>query len=296
VSGAGESPGANVERQTRVLIEVEELAAALAGDRPPVVADVRWTLGGPPGLEDFEGGHIPGARWVDLERELSGPPVGLGGRHPLPSVEVFQRAMRRIGLSADTAVVVCDAADALAASRLWWLLTDSGHADVRVLNGGVAAWRAAGLPLETGSAGPDIEGDFVARTGQRRQLDAAQVGEALARPVPAVVVDVRAAERYSGATEPIDPVAGHIPGAVNLPSMANVTVDGKFLPASELAARYAAAGVGETAIVYCGSGVTAAHTLLALAQTGIPDAHLYPGSWSDWISDRSRPVATGDQP
>jgi thiosulfate/3-mercaptopyruvate sulfurtransferase len=279
-----------------VLIEVEELATALEGAAPLIVGDVRWTLGGPPGSEEFEAGHIPGAQWVDLEHELSAPASGPGGRHPLPSVEVFEQAMRRIGISSDSAVVVCDSANALAASRLWWMLTDAGHTQVRVLNGGVAAWRSAGRPLETGAARPAAPGDFVAALGHRRLVVADEVAVALARDDPAVVVDVRAPERYSGATEPIDPVAGHIPGAVNLPSMAHVDGSGRFLPPTDLAARFASVGVDGSSIVYCGSGITAAHTVLALAHAGVEDAGLYAGSWSDWISDPARPVAGGQEP
>jgi thiosulfate/3-mercaptopyruvate sulfurtransferase len=285
-----------VSGRDAVLIEVDELAAALETEQRPVVADVRWNLAGPPGLPEFEAGHIPGAQWVDLEQELSAPPRGPGGRHPLPAVEVFEQAMRRIGIRAGSAVVVCDAANALAASRLWWMLTDAGHEDVRVLNGGVAAWRAAGLPVETGPAVPVSTGDFAATVGRRRLVLADEVAVALAAAEPAVVVDVRAAERYSGETEPMDPVAGHIPGAVNLPSMANVDASGRFLDPDTLAERYAAAGVDTSSIVYCGSGITAAHTLLALARAGMGDAGLYAGSWSDWISDPARPVATGTEP
>ncbi len=282
-------------RSTGVLIEADELAVALASEQPPVLADVRWNLGGPPGEDEYEAGHIPGAQWVDLEHELSAPVRGPGGRHPLPAAAVFEQAMRRIAVRGDLPVVVCDAATSLAASRLWWLLTDAGHPSVRVLNGGVTAWRAAGLPLRRGPAEAAAHGDFVARPGRRHVVLGDEVASALARPEPAVVVDVRAAERFSGATEPIDPVAGHIPGAINLPSMLNLDAAGRFLPPSVLADRYAAAGVDESAVVYCGSGVTAAHTLLALAQAGIPDAHLYAGSWSDWISDPARPVQTGGQ-
>lgn len=277
-----------------VLIEPAELARALAAERPPVVADVRWTLGGPPGVADFEAGHIPGAHWVNLEHELSGPPAGAGGRHPLPTVEVFEAALRRIGVSAASPVVVCDGANALAAARLWWLLTDAGHAEVRVLNGGFAGWRAAGQPVATGPSAAPAPGDFVAHSGQRHRVDAGEVMAALTAAAPPVVVDVRAEERYTGATEPIDSVAGHIPGAVNLPSMANVDKSGRFLPVEQIRIRYAAAGVDESSIVYCGSGITAAHTLLALANAElVADARLYAGSWSDWVSDPHRPVATG---
>jgi len=284
------------ESPMNVLIDAPELARALDSERPPVVLDVRWNLMGPPGRPEYEAGHVPGAQWVDLEHALSGPADGAGGRHPLPDPTVFQQAMRQLGVSTDSPVVVCDAASSLAASRLWWLLTDSGHADVRVLDGGVAAWRAAGLPVETGPGAPVPEGDFEAHPGQRRVLQGEDVRAELTRDRPRTVVDVRAAERYSGAVEPMDPVAGHIPGAVNLPSMTNLAADGTFLDPEVLAARYAAAGVDADSIVYCGSGITAAHTLLALRLAGVDDAYLYPGSWSDWVSDPSRPVATGEEP
>ncbi|MBA3529665.1 MAG: sulfurtransferase [Propionibacteriaceae bacterium] len=278
-----------------VLIEAHELAALLGSHRAPVVADVRWSLGGPPGLPQFEAAHIPGAQWVDLERELSSPP-GKGGRHPLAPVDVFQAAMRRIGVAADASVVVCDGGNAVAAARLWWMLTDAGHDDVRVLNGGVAAWQAAGFGVERGPARAVAAGDFTAVPGKRSQVAGEEVAAALGDPMSPVIVDVRAAERYSGATEPMDPVAGHIPGAINLPSMDNIDAHGKFIAPAELTARYTAARVGRSPIVYCGSGITAAHTLLALEQAGVPDATLYVGSWSDWVTDPSRPVATGDTP
>jgi thiosulfate/3-mercaptopyruvate sulfurtransferase len=165
-----------------------------------------------------------------------------------------------------------------------------------VLNGGWAAWRAAQLPVEAGAARAASPGDLTARLGQRRLYVADEVMVALAAPDPAVVVDVRAAERYSGETEPMDPVAGHIPGAVNLPSTANLDASGRFLTPEVLAERFAAARVDTSSIVYCGSGITAAHTLLALAHAGLGDGGLYAGSWSDWISDPARPVATGERP
>jgi thiosulfate/3-mercaptopyruvate sulfurtransferase len=278
-----------------VLIEVAELAEALVSGQPPVVADVRWNLAGPTGHPEFIAGHIPGARWIDLEHELSAPP-GVGGRHPLPDVAVFQAAMRRIGVSAGTPVVVCDGATALAASRLWWLLTDAGHPDVRVLNGGFAAWQAAGQPVATGVETDVHEGDFVARPHQRPQVDAAAVAAALDDPAAVSIVDVRAAERYSGEIEPMDPVAGHIPGAINVPAMGNVDAAGKFVTPNKIGSRYADAGVSEAPIIYCGSGITAAHTLLALELAGMPNATIYPGSWSDWITDPEHPVATGATP
>jgi thiosulfate/3-mercaptopyruvate sulfurtransferase len=274
-----------------VLVEPDELAALLGSAAPPVVVDVRWTLGGPSGRPDYEQAHIPGARWIDLEAELSGPP-GEGGRHPLPAAEDFQAAMRTLGVDQESSVVVYDAANSLAASRLWWLLTDAGHRHVRVLNGGLAAWLAAGLPTGSGSPPAVRAGDFVARPGSRRQVAAAEIAARLGTPDAPVLVDVRAAERFSGETEPIDPVAGHIPGAQNLPSMDNVDVSGRFDDPAAIVDRYAAVGATDDAVLYCGSGITAAHSLLALESAGLTAA-IYPGSWSDWIRDPERPVATG---
>jgi thiosulfate/3-mercaptopyruvate sulfurtransferase len=278
-----------------VLISPAELAESLGSDQPPIVADVRWTLGGPPGKPDFEAGHIPGAVWVDLETHLSAAP-GAGGRHPLPPAAVFERAMRDIGVREDSLVVAYDAATSQAASRLWWLLTDAGHHKVRVLNGGLAAWVAAGLPTVSGDSGrPPARGDFVAHPGHRSQLNAAEIACTLGTADAPTLVDVRAPERYSGEKESIDPVAGHIPGAINLPATASLDASGRFLLPAEIAARYAAAGGTKGAVLYCGSGVTAAQGLLALESAGVTAA-IYPGSWSDWIGDPTRPVVTGTDP
>lgn len=278
-----------------VLISPTELdSLLLASERPPIVADVRWSLGGPPGKPDFVASHIPGAVWIDLEAQLASPP-GVGGRHPLPRIDVFQQAMRDIGVCADSLVVVYDAATSQAAARLWWLLSDAGHHQVRVLNGGLAAWIAAGLPTVSGPGTPSTQGDFVARPGQRAQLNAAEIASKLGMSDGLTLVDVRAPERYSGDKEPIDPIAGHIPGAINMPATANLDVDGRFLPPAEITARYAAAGGVEGAVLYCGSGVTAAQSLLALESAGVTAA-IYPGSWSDWITDPTRPIATGTAP
>jgi thiosulfate/3-mercaptopyruvate sulfurtransferase len=273
-----------------VLISPTELDSLLASERPPIVADVRWSLGGPPGKPDFVASHIPGAVWIDLEAQLASPP-GAGGRHPLPRIDVFQQAMRDIGVCEDSLVVAYDAATSQAAARLWWLLSDAGHHQVRVLNGGLAAWIAAGLPTVSGPGALSTKGDFVARPGQRAQLNAAEIAATLGESDGLTLVDVRAPERYSGDKEPIDPVAGHIPGAINMPATANLDVDGRFLPPAEIAARYAAAGGVEGAVLYCGSGVTAAQSLLALESAGVTAA-IYPGSWSDWITDPTRPIAT----
>jgi thiosulfate/3-mercaptopyruvate sulfurtransferase len=283
-------------------MSVTELAAVLAAGREVVLADVRWTLNGPPGRPEFEAGHLPGAVWVDLESELT-THAPTGGRHPLPEAGVFEAAMRRIGVSRDSPVVVYDGATSLAASRLWWLLTDAGHPDVRVLDGGFAAWQQAGLSIETGPGPLPAEGDhidrlttgFVAVPGQRGVVDAAGVAALLAAGVDQrpVLVDVRAADRYAGENETIDPIAGHIPGAVNRPSTGNLTESGRFKAAAEIVERFA--DIGGEPVLYCGSGITAAHTLLALESAG-RTASIYPGSWSDWITDPARPRATGPTP
>lgn len=255
----------------------------------PVLLDVRWQLGGPPGRPQYEAGHLPGARYVDLDRELAGP-AGAAGRHPLPDPAVFTEAMRRAGVSLGTPVVVYDGGQGWAAARAWWMLRWAGHRDVRVLDGGLAAWDG---PLETGT--PRVEpGDFTPAPGGMRLLTADEAAE-LARA--GLLLDARAPERYRGEVEPIDRVAGHIPGAVNAPTTENAGPDGRLLGRGELAARFAGLGaVRATEVgVYCGSGVSAAHEVLALAVAGI-DAGLYAGSWSEWSYDGDRPVATGGEP
>ena len=306
------------------LIGPAELAEALASDEPPVLLDVRWRLGGPPGLDGYRAGHVPGAVYVDFDAHLAGPP-GDGGRHPLPDVACFEAAMRSAGVRSGRDVVVCDEADSTAAARAWWMLRYYGHDRVRVLDGGFRAWAAAGLPVSaeaevsagnpagtgnpvgTGDAAAK-PGDFVAYPGQMPVLDAASAAT-LARD--GVLLDARAPARYRGQTEPVDRVAGHIPGALSAPTAENVAADGRFRPVADLRARFADLGIAaadgaantgaadtdeaQEVGVYCGSGVTAAHELLALTLAGIPAA-LYVGSWSEWINDPDRPVATGPQP
>ncbi len=274
-------------------ISVAALAAALDGPDPPVLLDVRWTLGGPPGRADYTQGHIPTAHFVDLDTELADPPGHGRGRHPLPDTATFETAMRRAGVNDASGVVVYDAGGGLSAARAWWLLRYHGHGDVRLLDGGVAAWIAAGHSLTTDDP-PQTTGDFTARPGAMPILDAAAAAH-LARD--GVLLDARAAERYRGEVEPVDPVAGHVPGARSAPTTANLAADGTFLPPGTLRARFAELGArdGATVGAYCGSGVTAAHEVLALALAGIPAA-LYPGSWSEWVSDPARPVATGPEP
>lgn len=279
------------------IISASELASELTGDNPPVLLDVRWQLsvakaaGEPPfdGRAAYEAGHVPGAVYVDLDRALAAAP-GTGGRHPLPDLEVFGTAMRRAGVSAGRPVVVYDGGQGWGAARAWWLLRWTGHPDVRVLDGGLPTWTG---PLETSVPTP-AEGDFEPVPGAGGLLDA-DAAAALARS--GVLLDARAGERYRGEVEPIDPVGGHIPGAKSAPTTENVGADGRFLPAEELNARFKALGATQDAEVgvYCGSGVSGAHEVLALAVAGIPAA-LYVGSWSEWSSDPSRPVAVGPDP
>ncbi|RMI46418.1 sulfurtransferase [Actinomadura harenae] len=267
-----------------------------SGAPAPVLLDVRWHLGGPPGVESYRKGHLPGAVFVDLDRDVAGTP-GSEGRHPLPDPAEFQAAMRRAGVSGDSRVIVYDGADSTAAARLWWTLRYFGHEDVHVLDGGYHAWTTAGHPVETDST-PGQEntaaepGDFRARPGNLPVLDA-EGAASLAKA--GVLLDARASERYRGEVEPIDPVAGHIPGAVNAPTLGNVGVDSRFLPSGLLRERFAELGATDAVDVgvYCGSGVTAAHEILALHIAGIPAA-LYVGSWSAWVADPTHPVATGE--
>lgn len=266
------------------LIGPDELADEL---ERVTVLDVRYLMGGPPGRELHADGHVPGAAYVDLDADLAAPP-GEGGRHPLPDPAFFEAAMRRVGVRAGRPVVVYDDWQGRAAARAWWLLRLHGHRDVRVLDGGWSAWRGAGHPVEQGETLVE-PGDFtVAATPQMDVVDADDV---LAVDV---LVDARAEERYAGETEPVDPVAGHIPGAVNVPTTENLDDRGRFRPPAELRAAYARVGAdrARTVAAYCGSGVTAAHDVLAMEVAGIRAA-LYPGSWSGWITDPSRPIETG---
>jgi thiosulfate/3-mercaptopyruvate sulfurtransferase len=280
------------------LISVEDLRARVGA---VTVLDVRYRLGGPPGRPEYAAGHVPGAAFVDLDQALADPP-GSGGRHPLPDPGRFGAAMRAAGVSATRPVVVYDDSQGLAAGRAWWLLRHHGHPDVRVLDGGWAAWTSTGAESEAGEATPE-PGDFQPGPGVLPLLDAHEVLRT------DILIDARAPERYRGESEPIDPVAGHIPGALNVPTSTNLGADGRFRSPEQLRALYAAAGVpvdgpvhdpvddsadgsredaGQIG-VYCGSGVTAIHDIIALEILGVPAA-LYAGSWSGWITDPDRPI------
>src|SRR5215467_7609172 len=285
------------------LVDALALKEMLSSASPPAVLDVRWKLGGPPGYEIYLAGHLPGACYVDLDADLADPPgSGAGGRHPLPSPAVFESAMCRAGLRSGQLAVAYDDGDSLIAGRLWWLLRYFGHNQAAVLDGGLRAWSAVGLPVTTQVPSPS-PGDFTAgQGGGMPVLDddaAARVAES------GILLDARAPARYRGEVEPVDPVAGHIPGAISAPALGNLGADLLFLGPDDLRRRFAELGLpvsGDEAVraggeprigVYCGSGVNAAQEVLALELAGLPAA-LYVGSWSAWTADPDRPVATGD--
>ncbi len=266
-----------------LLLGVEDLDGLDA-----VLVDTRLALTGATGRERYDAGHIPGAAYVDMDEDLAAPP-GDGGRHPLPRPAQLVAALRRAGVSRGSRVVAYDDGPGTAAARLWWLLRDYGHDDVLVLDGGLTAWVAAGRPVSSEPVRP-APGDWDGRPGRLPAVEADDIPGLVAG---GLLLDVRAAPRFRGENEPIDPVAGHVPGAVNVPLAENTDELGRFLPADDLRTRFASLGVRDDVPVaaYCGSGVTATQTLLALRLAGFDDAALYPGSWSEWITDPARPVA-----
>lgn len=281
-----------------VLEPAASLRAALAAGEPVHLLDVRWSLAAPDGSEAYRAGHVPGAVYVSLDDELSRHGEPVEGRHPLPELADLERAARRWGLREGERVVVYDDGPGLAAARAWWLLRWAGLADVRLLDGGLAAWTAEGGELESGWVEAE-PGDVLLSAGHLPVVDA---DVAAVWPSHGLLLDARAGERYRGEVEPIDPRAGHVPGAVSAPTTQNLGPEGRFLPPEALAERFASLGVSASeadpqpqVAVYCGSGVTAAHQIAALAVLGIPAA-LYPGSWSAWSNDPTRPVATGPKP
>ena len=273
-----------------VLIDVEQLADAMLSDTPPVVLDVRWQLGDDDGHARYRTGHIPGAVYVDLDSQLAGPPSPEAGRHPLPEIDALTEAARSWGIDDTSPVVVYDDNGNLAAARAWWLLRWGGHRDVRLLDGGLTAWRDSGMRLSTGDT-PVRPGSVTLRAGSLPTATIDDVAALGSDHSKTVLVDARAAERYRGEVEPIDPRAGHIPGAISVPTSENVDESGRFRAASELRERFAQAGVtdGSAVVAYCGSGVNAAHEIAALEIAGLSGT-LFPGSWSQWSADPARPA------
>jgi thiosulfate/3-mercaptopyruvate sulfurtransferase len=277
-----------------VLVPVAELAERLAVERVHLL-DVRWRLGGPPGREEYRAGHIPGAIYVDLDDELAAPAGPGVGRHPLPPLPDLQAAARSWGLRSGETVVAYDDAGNLSAARAWWLLRWAGLTGVHLLDGGLGAWKAAGLPVATGDEKAE-PGDVDLVAGSLPSVD--PDGAAALVAAGGLLLDARAGERYRGEVASVDPEPGHIPGAVSAPTAENLTAAGTFLDQKELAERFAALGArpGRPIGVYCGSGVTAAHEIAALAIAGIENVTLYPGSWSQWATLPDRQIATGADP
>lgn len=271
------------------LISAADLRSLLDAEAPLTLLDVRYYLPQPGrGRAEYLESHIPGAAFVDLDTDLAAHSDGPGGRHPLPDREAFTASMRRAGVRAENLVVVYDQQTSLAAGRAWWMLRNAGHPDVRVLDGGFAAWNRLGGEIASGEQHHE-PGDFTAGPDALAQVSASEIGGLL--DAGRHLFDVRAPERFRGETEPIDPVAGHVPGATNLPATDLFQADGTFKSPGEL--RSILAGVHAGDAVSCGSGVTAAQALVAFEAAGIDGVALYAGSWSDWISDPARPVATG---
>jgi len=278
-----------------ILISPDALAALIASDTPVRILDVRWRLDAPDGRPAYLEAHLPGAVYVDLEHELAAHvPEGtapVDGRHPLPDRDALEASARAWGIDDGDVVVVYDDLKNLSSARAWWVLRNAGIADVRILDGSLRGWTEAGLPVERGAVTP-APGSVSLRTGALASIG---IDEAADWPGDGrVLLDARAGERYRGEVEPIDPRAGHIPGALNTPTTANVGADGRFLAPEVLRERFLAAGVTDGAAVatYCGSGITAAHNAVALTLAGFEPV-LYAGSWSEWANHPERPVATG---
>lgn len=279
----------------QVLITAAELASLIGAGQPVTLLDVRWRLDEPDGRSAYLRGHVPGAVYASLEEEFSDHTIIGRGRHPLPSGPKIQAAARQWGIQQDGLVVVYDDWNRAGSARAWWVLTAAGIANVRILDGGLDAWRSAGAALETGAVVPE-PGNVTVRhenlySGSRPTLTPQQSGA-----TNVTLLDARAPERFRGDSEPIDPVAGHIPGAVNLPGTTMLAEDGTFLADDALAQLFSRHGIdpGRPVGAYCGSGVTAAVTIAALAALGC-EAALYPGSWSEWSADPARPVARGTE-
>lgn len=281
----------NSKTASELLMSAEQLAARL--NAPDLLLiDTRFKLEDTAyGQAAYNAGHIPGAIYMDLDRDLSSPIIpGETGRHPLPDSAVLEARLREIGLRKTDHVVIYDDGPGFYPARLWWLLNWLGHSKISILNGGLAAWKKAGYALTTDATVRPWPGDFVAHPDNSMYVSAQDL---LKGDADIQLLDARAPERFRGEMEPIDPVAGHIPGAQCMPCAANLDADGLWLPAEELRARFPALKSGQQRVCYCGSGVTACHNILAAVIAGLPMPRLYAGSWSEWIADPTRPVATG---
>ena len=281
------------------LIDAATLMKLLAGNRAPVVVDCRFELADPDaGRRQFQAGHIPGARFADLNTDLSSEPGPRSGRHPLPAPAALALALARFGIAPDSQVVAYDAANGAFAARLWWLLRWVGHRAVAVLDGGLSAWAAAGGGLSTTVPGAASLPAYPVAPQEGMLADLTEVAANIGSGAH-LLIDARAVERYAGEVEPIDTLAGHVPGALNAPFSASLAPDGRFLPRDALRALWGGPLAGRDpaqVIAMCGSGVTACHDLLSLEVAGLGGARLYAGSWSEWIRDPARPVAKGRAP
>jgi thiosulfate/3-mercaptopyruvate sulfurtransferase len=277
------------------LIDAATLATQLGRD-DVAIFDCRFDLANTSwGENEHAAAHLPGARYLHLERDLSAPVTPVSGRHPLPDPRAFAYRLGALGVDANCQLFAYDQGSGAYAARFWWLARWIGLANVAVLDGGIAAWRASGLPLENAASAPRPPRALEPRVAERAVVTAEEV-VALSRRPGSLLFDARGAERFAGRNETLDPVAGHVPGARNHPFLGNLGADGKFLPAPELRRRFdllRGSLPPESLVAMCGSGVTACQNLLALELAGLPGARLYPGSWSEWIRDPARPVAVG---
>lgn len=277
------------------LISVTDLDQLLSSGADVLLADCSYDLSDrEKGKREYAEGHLPGARYVHLDADLAGKTTGTNGRHPLPDRDVFAARMRNLGLRQGQQVVAYDSAGNFYAARLWWMLRWAGHEAVAVLDGGKAAWVEAGRPLESGKIAEGTAGNFTAAPSLVPEPATTQDVMANLEERRFQVLDARDAARFAGGPDALDPIAGHIPGARNRPFRDNLTNAGHFRPPSELAREFRELLGSKPAILQCGSGVTACHNALAMEIAGIGDARLYPGSWSEWISDPARPIATGE--
>ncbi|KGM40670.1 3-mercaptopyruvate sulfurtransferase [Aquabacterium sp. NJ1] len=280
---------------TSPLISADELRQALSrADQDWLLIDCRFNLGNTAaGEAAYAQGHLPGALYAHLDRDLSGPKTGTNGRHPMPSPETFECTVQSWGIQPGTRVVAYDDAGGMFAARLWWLLRWAGFEQVQVLDGGWQAWLAAQGPVDTHAATRRSPSAFQIQPRADWVVRAADVQARLGQPEQQLLIDARAADRFRGENETMDPVGGHIPGARNRFFQLNLQADGRFKPADQLKAEFEAllaASPMNTVVHQCGSGVTACHNLLAMAQAGLPATRLYAGSWSEWCADPARPV------